>query len=141
MRKILFRAKHVDDDSVFANEWVCGDLCHYANGTIFIRQQETGSAFDVLQESVGEFTGLFDKNGKEIYEGDIINIQVISSHIKDVIINEKCSVVFYNGCFGMAEYGIRKEFVRFNSFVEYLTSFEIVGNIYDNPELLTQSEK
>ncbi|WP_279134846.1 YopX family protein [Parabacteroides johnsonii] len=133
MRTIKFRGK-----SLHTNHWHCGDLIQPSDNVCFIQQRGmAGFLCDI--KTVGQFTGLQDKNGEDIYEGDIINIQVISSHTKDVIINEKCSVVFYNGCFGMAEYGMRKEFVRFDSFVEYLTSFEIVGNIYDNPELLTQS--
>ena len=74
MRKILFRAKHVDDGGVFANEWVCGDLCHYANGTIFIRQQETGSAFEVLQKTIGQSIGQKDRTGKVYTRGILSNV-------------------------------------------------------------------
>lgn len=150
MRKILFRAKHVDDDSVFANEWVCGDLCHYANGTIFIRQQETGSAFDVLQESVGQFTGLFDKNGKEIYEGDILGFTTKREmgYQKDGV--KIALPVVFGRC--NPEDDTISEYIGF--WVEYSPdqrgsiAYEtgshganIIGNIHDNPELLTQSEK
>jgi len=85
MRKIVFRAKHIDDGSVFANEWVRGDLCHYANGTIFIRQQETGSAFEVHQESVGQFTGLLDKTGFAYMKVILFNSENI--FVKSFIMN------------------------------------------------------
>lgn len=119
-----------------SNQWVYGDLCHFKDGLPFIRQYETGCCYEVVPETVGQFTGVLDKNEKEIYEGDSINIQIISWHTKDIIVNEKCPVVFNNGNFGMSGYGLRKEFVRFNTFVEHLTSFEIIGNIHDNPELV-----
>ena len=63
---------------------------------------------------VMQFTGLLDKNGKEIYEGDILQIKVIST---------QCIVVQWtrNG---------------FSPYIKDETDFEIIGNIYENPELI-----
>lgn len=100
MRKIVFRAKHIDDGGVFANEWIYGDLCHYANGTVFIRQQETGSAFEVHQESVGQFTGLLDKTGHCIHEGDIVQCEntfaklFIMNILQDLHLIKKDGLIF-----------------------------------------------
>lgn len=130
MRTILFRAKHIDDGSVFANEWVYGDLCHYADGTPFIRQQETGTPFEIVPETIGQFTGLKNRNGKDIYEGDIL---FLGEGDDFKIYNE---VGIKDGCFGYIG-EINGELIPF---CHYNVTEEIVGNIYDNPELLEESE-
>lgn len=88
------------------------------------------SNYDLLQ-----FTGLTDKNGKEIYEGDIIRVIIISHHRKYEIISDTiCPTTFENGIFGLI-HGNRHEFKAFSAFSHNVT-FEIIGNIHDNPELL-----
>ena len=72
-----------------------------------------------------QYTGLKDENGKEIYEGDIVNIE-----------DDKCTIEFNNYGFGAKslEY---KDFVLFGE-VDMLDThvIEVIGNIYENPELL-----
>ena len=72
------------------------------------------------------FTGFKDKFGKEIYEGDILEITNQTSELK----GSKVSVVFKEGCFCDGYYGW-----RLSQHKEY--NLEIIGNIYENPELLT----
>lgn len=112
-REILFRGKRVDN-----REWVEGSFVKtFHNLFIIPMNDETIKAFDiipVIQETVGQFTGLTDKNSKKIFEGDIVKdwagIRVIKFEIYDN----------YQG------YDLEPDDI----------DCEIIGNIYDNPELL-----
>ena len=130
MREILFRGK-----CGYNNEWVEGfyyqaklyrsdkELCHY----ITIPHPESdGQPSDhimVHSETVGQFTGLTDKNGKKIFEGDII------AEYGD---KEFSAVVrFDEGCFVATD-----DKLWHTVLLEHLEELEIIGNIHDNPELL-----
>lgn len=146
MREIKFRAKRVDN-----GEWVYGDLRQYVNNGIFpdfytidtmsTKPNGIGTNHTVLEETVGQYTGLCDKNDKEIYEGDIV-------HCWDTI--AKCEiwavVEFGNP---NAEYtwgwqlrkikgskGVNLDILCWVECEETNAYCEIIGNIYDNPELL-----
>lgn len=127
MRTIKFRGKD------FENKWVYGDLIHKRHdpNTPMI-QDEKGLGSDVSPDTVGQFTGLLDKNGKEIYEGDIIGCH--HPEIKHLI--------FYNekqGRFMAALNGdIENDFIGVCGIDDrrWMASKEVIGNIHDNPELL-----
>lgn len=136
MRDIKFRARRK------SGEWVIGNFIHhfatYFNTeerySIFLPKPENGNGGywvdSIDRNTIGQFTGLYDKNGKEIYEGDILRISDFT--------NVEC--VFRHGAFG---YIYCKDFHSFAGNTNYTFNpkntdedFEVIGNIYDNPELL-----
>lgn len=133
MREILFRGKRVDN-----GEWVYGDYrlqndedaerMNYMK--IYITPRNLSNRYEVIPETVGQFTGLRDKNGVMIFEGD----KVLAGHYKwecKVIWDAKCSrfichtndkpckLVYVDMCDN-----------------NNLPALEVIGNIHDNPELL-----
>lgn len=103
------------------------------NGLIFtdkarIYSPEDGCCYDVWAETVGEFTGLYDKNGKGIYEGDIL---LMGEDDGCMIYNE---VGIKDGCFGYIG-EVNGELIPF---CHFNVKEEIAGNIYDSPELIKQ---
>lgn len=132
MREILFKGKRVDN-----GEWTEGYLFKQWNRT-FLLWGMTGdipNMTEVIPETVGQFTGLTDKNGKKIFEGDIVEFT-------DIYIGEKgrAKIVFeafkwkYSGCY----YGGNP--IVWLCICDESIEFEIIGNIYDNPELLEVEE-
>lgn len=119
-REIIFRGKD-------RAGWVYGDLIH-KNGSILIKPHMDMS-FPVQSETVGQYTGLNDKNGNRIFEGDIL-----SAHLDDLFPeNETRLKVVWNetGWFGW-NYNCQT-FDDFENGFNQL--FGIIGNMYDNPEL------
>lgn len=140
MREILFRGKPIDEETIIGNDFFYGDLCHYANGEVTIRQPETGYVMAVVPETVGQFTGLTDKNGKMIFEGDILNGEIRNNETRDFV------VYFLYGGFSIKAPFWAKEKELLNADELILqplsdaqtaswinSSCEIIGSIHDNP--------
>ena len=124
-REILFRGKRTDN-----GEWVEGYLCechHKDTGKYDYAIQEMFEngyiMHEVIPETVGQYTGLNDKNGKKIFEGDICK------HRSNYSGNTVISVVTYTDGHFLA-------LVCENSGFELSEKLEVIGNIHDNPELL-----
>ena len=129
MREILFRGKRKDND-----EWVEGHYGEYYNGNknvpcISIPSKEAVSGslcYEVILETVGQYTGMTDKNGKKIFEHDIVRIYVDFTTMQYVISYDKENARFVVGDTGFT----------FWSYIS--TKIEVIGNIHDNPELLKE---
>ena len=122
MRTIKFRGKRVNN-----SEWVYGNLLLDRETGCYICEGIGSSATEVKPESVGQFTGLHDKNGKEIYEGDILNFGN----------NNHVEVKFENGAFTVFSEPLGWDFDSDDTPI--LTDFkycEIIGNIHENPSLI-----
>ena len=98
-------------------------------------QIDSFDSFGVIPDTVGQYTGLTDKNGKEIYEGDILGWKWNYKEIKGIDI--ECKSISYI-CFEDSEWkckDLHGNSVNLSSLAEIL-KLEIIGNIHDNPELL-----
>lgn len=140
-RETKFRARRK-----LTGQWVYGsyvfggnDWCHIIPHGTELEDWEL-ERFRVITETVGEFTGLPDKNGKEIYEGDILMDQYQDKEYdsdtnewKAVTVKIYYPVVFKNGCFGWIG-EITGEF--YNFYDHPISEAEIAGNVYDNLDLL-----
>ena len=122
-REIKFRGKTVD------GVWLHGDLCQRVMDTsitykIFDNDKEIAfMTFPVLPNTIGQFTGLHDKNGKEIYEGDIVSFTAYKESKNWVRPIKWLGAGFTFGDIFPLNYPS--------------SCYEIVGNIHDNPELLS----
>jgi len=124
MREILFRGK------TDKGEWVQGDLLHdgidYDTAIV-----KTGSKFvtKVIPETIGQYTGLTDKNGKKIFEGDIVVLNIKGY-------NTICKVAWADN---VAQFQLwQTNTIPHTPTALNLGNYdcEIIGNIHDNPELL-----
>lgn len=101
-----------------------------------------GTRYEVDPDTIGQFTGLRDKNGKEIYEGDIVK-QVSYKYSNDEYghkgFYENISEVLYKGRAFQYEWIKTNEIEMPKDFKENF--IEVIGNIYDNPELLRGEQK
>ena len=126
MREIKFRGKRIDN-----GEWVCGSMLTFTNKMASITPSYTKvfkasnevmtikNIYDVDPATVGQYTGLHDKNGKEIYEGDIVRLfggeycQGYYEHDQTIVVKSAYDIVV----------------------MEESENVQLLGNVWDNPEL------
>ena len=136
MREILFRGKRIDN-----GEWVEGDLVggnmicptledvEDAMGTYYGQIPYVGF-IEIIPETVGQFTGLKDKNGVRIFEGDIV-------HCVARLDEANCVVIYEEGEFRLIS---ERNYKTYTTGMGYhaIRCFEkeVIGNIHDNPKLL-----
>lgn len=136
MREILFRGK-MDN-----GEWVYGSFCMDAleqfNGLCgidgFIRLYDKAKGkmqtYEVDRETIGQYTGLKGKDGKRIFEGDIVKTSDITHEGVIQIPGESFEIAMRKGCWVMVA-GEDWDFLETNH-----ECIEVIGNIHDNPEML-----
>ena len=126
MREILFRGKRVDN-----GEWIEGYYYEELDGTHNIMTKESTGEYDgvqyyvpveVIPETVGQYTGLDDKNGRKIFEWDVCKISIYGPEYIGF-------VDFYSGCFALdisKTYGTEYAPCMYEFF-----EYEVIGNIHD----------
>jgi len=120
MREILFRGKLHD------GSWSYGNLDVKQTGVCIITPDSSllGSYGQVNPATVGQYTGLTDKTGKKIFEGDVVQMRTSGLSGRGVI-------VFKDGSFGIDDKKRKRFYYMYHDAV-----YRIDGNIHDNPELL-----
>ena len=130
-REIIFRGK-----DFLKEEWVYGDLVKTKN---FVAIKRTNGDYfhptQVSPNTVGQYTGLKDKDGREIYEGDIL--QYIGKRRDNMNKVYRRKVVFHEGMFAL----LSKELPAYSALnYHYMEdgrfAWSVIGNIHDNPELI-----
>lgn len=152
-REILFRGRSIIADS--PNEpgyWLYGSLIDGVYSRCIVTPKtsevELDENVEVWPETVGQYSGWKDKKGQKIFEGDIVEIE---PHGYIPTINRGV-VIFKDGCFGVEylsdiarKFGWEKTFHRIGTISEWRDmgasgtityTYEVLGNIYDNPKLL-----
>ena len=126
MRQIKFRAQ-----DIASNKWLYGDL-RYHKDDVCIFEQEGNKGEQVKRDTIGQFTGLYDVNEKEIYEGDIVEIIELAAQnsrkmLAQIVYDEDLA------CFNFKASDRERCMCLSIIFI----AMEVIGNIYDNPDLIT----
>lgn len=132
MREILFRGKRTDN-----GEWAEGYYVRITDGKVVVHRIYAGCAesdcgdfypdwYEVVPETVGQFTGLTDKNGTKIFEGDILKN---STGVFTVVWDNDFSNWSVKNEKGVVCYNLN------TILTDKKRTCEIIGNIYDNPKL------
>ena len=130
MRDFLFRGKGIHSGKLVQGYYVYypDGICDDGNPEHAIIDTEKSFIYSVYPETICQYTGLTDKNGREIFEGGIVRLPKCENDI---------AVFLLRGC----NYFLKGK--RSNYVLESYESecFEVIGNIFDNPELLSTNEK
>ena len=145
MREILFRGLHRRkgekvrlDGTPVESRWVYGRYCQYNEERGIIYQTEPEIAkFSVYADTVGQYTGLTDRNGVKIFEGDILKTRKYGKISDNIIVNgfDTFAVIYKPCMFRLVNRNRRFNFVNIRR-----DQLEVIGNVHDNPEMLGGDE-
>ena len=146
MREILFRGKRCDNGEWVQGFYVRADHHWHKNGIhkdwIALGASANGGWFAlhnkyaVKAETAGQFTGLTDKNGKKIFEGDIVRV-LGNQQVEDwKNVDYVALIAFLDGGFCAIDGTVEEHGFRRYALARMDFSLEIIGNQFDNPELL-----
>lgn len=134
MRTIKFRAMRNN------GKWVIGNYVHHfisyfdtiERHSIFLSKSENDNGGhwveDIITKTIGQFTGLYDKDGKEIYEGDILDFNGLTVEVR-----------FVRGVFAFLANGDLDEELCGDCRTDLFA--KVIGNIYENPDILKGGER
>lgn len=130
-REILFRGKRKDN-----GEWVCGYLYRLSErlNPFIMFVNSNAESHEVIPETVSQFTGLTDKNGKKIFEGDIVKGDLGLGYGDNE--NHIAYIEYQEDGMSFCLVEILEE--DFGKCAEISDDLEVIGNIHDNPELLEE---
>ena len=154
MCEIIFRGKRKDN-----SDWIVGYYAVQSNHACFAHELKyTHFIFkdifldfnlgglqelEVIPETVGQYTGLTDKNGKKIFEGDIVHYVYEAGEgywniNQNGVIKWKSTGFYLDGIQGTNKYALTSGWLISIPYSDNckIDNFEVIGNIYDNPELL-----
>lgn len=126
MREIKFRGK-----SILTDEWFYGDLVHSADKkrtAILVNDKDSYDECEVVPETIGQFTSLYDCDGKEIFEGDILDFNGLTVEVR-----------FVRGAFALLVNGNLDDELYGDCRTDLFA--KVIGNVYENPDIMKGGKK
>ena len=126
MREIKFRGK-----SILTDEWFYGDLVHSADKkrtAILVNDKDSYDECEVAPETIGQFTSLYDCDGKEIFEGDILDFNGLTVEVR-----------FVRGAFALLVNGNLDDELYGDCRTDLFA--KVIGNVYENPDIMKGGKK
>ncbi len=143
MRTIKFRGYNKKNSEWLFGSYILNRGHHFVAPNEFA-DSKTWEDYEVIEETIGQFTGLYDKNGEEVYEGDILlwtrkNVHIEGRPLQDFA--DRC-VIFYDDDKRAFRFRYKFDCGSCSGLLDFSDDradesyIEIIGNIHDNPELL-----
>ena len=137
LRDFLFKAKRMDN-----GEWVEGDLIHYFDGENRFAICNAAGLYEIVPYTICQYTGLTDKNGVKIWENDVVKYEDAEADFEgyhdNVFVNVGKTCITPQGVFFTNRQTVDMDDLWLS---ECSVDAEVIGNIFDNPDLLEGSDE